>query len=125
MYFITGFGVLMMILSIVMIVSPRYWSDGIISFSQKSYFHWFEVISRAIAGLIFVHFYESTLHPNLIFAAGCLLVAVSVGLVLAGSVKHRKFAVWSANKFKKTFRVSGFGSLCFGMFLVYISSFGA
>jgi len=29
-------------------------------------------------------------------------------------------AVWSAQKFKSTFRPAGFGSFLFGVFLVYI-----
>lgn len=124
MYFITGFGLLMMCLSIIMIVNPAYWSDGIISFSKKTYFHWFEIISRLIAGIFFVIFSNTTLYPQLILAIGYLLICVGAGLFITGATKHRTFAVWSAHKFKSTFRPAGFASLMFGIFLVYISSVG-
>ena len=124
MFFIAAFGLLMMCLSIIMIVNPSYWSNGIIEFSRKSYFHWFEVITRLIAGLVFVSYNQTTLYPQLILSIGYLLIAVSIGLIITGSVKHRQFAVWSARKFKSTFRPAGFGSFVFGSFLIYISAIG-
>ena len=45
MYFIAGFGVLLTLLSTIMMVNPQYWANAIVSFSQKSYFHWFEVMT--------------------------------------------------------------------------------
>ncbi len=124
MYFITAFGLLLMGLSIIMIVNPNYWSDRILSFSEKPYFHWFEVMSRITAGLAFITFNKSTLYPQLILSIGCLLIAVGFGLLITGSVKHRQFAVWSVYKFKSTFRPAGVGSFIFGMFLIYVSTIG-
>ena len=124
MYFITAFGLLMICLSIIMIVNPSYWSNGIVDFSRKPYFHWFEVISRLIAGLVFVLYSQTTLYPQLVLSIGYLLIAVGFGLIITGSVKHRQFAVWSANKFKSIFRLAGFGSFIFGGFLIYISTIG-
>ncbi len=37
---------------------------------------------------------------------GYLLVAMGFGLLVIGHRRHRQFAVWSATKFKKTFRPS-------------------
>jgi len=105
-----------------MIINPNYWSVGIIDFSKKNYFHWFEVFSRIIAGLIFVLFNKSTLYPQLILGIGYLLIAVGFGLLITGSVKHRRFAVWSAHRFKSTFRFAGIGSFIFGIFLIYVST---
>ena len=124
MYFITAFGLLMICLSIIMIVNPSYWSNGIVDFSRKPYFHWFEVISRLIAGLVFVLYSHTTLYPQLVLSIGYLLIAVGFGLIITGSVKHHQFAVWSANKFKSIFRLAGFGSFIFGGFLIYISTIG-
>ncbi len=107
-----------------MIVSPSYWSNGIIEFSKKSYFHWFEVITRLIAGLVFVSYNQTTSYPQLILTIGYLLIAVGIGLIIIGSIKHRQFAIWSARKFKSTFRSAGFGSFIFGGFLIYISTIG-
>ena len=122
MYFIAAFGFLMICLSIIMIVNPNYWSNGIIDFSRKTYFHWFEVGSRIIAGLVFVFYGKNTLYPQLIHSFGYLLIAVAFGLIITGSVKHRQFAVWSAHKFKNIFRPAGIGSFIFGTFLIYIST---
>jgi len=123
-FIITAFGVLMMCFSTVMIVSPSYWSDGIIMFSKKTYFHWFEVFTRFTAGVVFVFFSSATLYPKLTLSIGFLLIAVAIGLLIVGPVKHRKFAVWSAYKFKSTFRPAGIVSFLFGLFLVYISTIG-
>jgi hypothetical protein len=124
MYFIAASGLLMMCLSVVMVVNPNYWADGIVNFSTKPYFHRFEVISRLITGLIFVLFNKSTLYPQLILGIGYLLIVVGFGLLMTGSVKHRKFAVWSAHKCKNIFRPAGIGSFIFGMFLIYLSTMG-
>jgi len=121
-YFISAFGLLMMCLSVIMIVNPNYWSDRIVDFSKKDYFHWFEISSRITAGLFFVIFHKSTLYPQLIQSIGFLLIAVGIGLLITGSVRHRKFAAWSAHKFKSTFRTAGVGSFMFGIFLIYIST---
>ena len=107
-----------------MIVNPNYWSDRIVCFSQKFYFHWVEVISRLTAGLVFAIFNKSTLYPQLILSIGYLLIAVGLGLLITGSDKHRKFAVWSAHKFKSTFRPAGIVSFIFSTFLIYISTIG-
>jgi hypothetical protein len=107
-----------------MIISPNYWSNGIVDFSRKPYFHGFEIVSRLISGLVFVLYSQTTLYPKLVLVIGYLLIAVGLGLTILGSVKHRKFAVWSAHKFKSAFRPAGFSSLIFGLFLIYISSVG-
>lgn len=105
-----------------MIVNPDYWANGIITFSKKAYFHWLEVISRLVCGLVFVLFNKSTTYDLLILSMGCLLIGVGLGLLIMGSVKHRNFAVWSAHKFKSTFRPAGIVSLIFSLFLVYAST---
>lgn len=122
MYFITAFGSVMICLSLVMIVNPRYWSDSIVTFSKKSYFHWFEVVSRLVVGFVFVGFSQSTLYPQLTLGIGCLLIAVGFGLIVIGAVKHREFAVWSALKFRGIFRLAGCVSLVFGLFLIYVAT---
>lgn len=109
----------MMILSLIMIVNPNSWVDGIVKFSQKSWFHPFEILSRLAFGLIFIFFAHQTLYPKFMSVIGYVLVAVSVGLLLTKPSKHKEFAVWSAEKFKNYFRWLGFISLAFGAFLIY------
>lgn len=119
MCIILFFGILLMLLSILMIVNPEYWANGIIKFSEKSWFHPFEIISRFVFGLSFILFAGKTDYPNLMLAIGYLLIAVSVGLLFTPPSKHRQFALWSAKKFRNKFRWLGFGSLGFGAFLLY------
>ena len=124
MYLITFFGFLMMLLSIVMIASPEYWATGIVRFSEKPYFHPFEILSRLAFGVAFIVYADQTLYPTLMVGIGYLLLTVGMGLLLTPSSKHKQFAVWSARKFKNTFRPMGFGSLFFGAFLIYAAVSG-
>ena len=119
MYIIALFGLLLMVLSLLMIINPQSWANGIVKFSEKPYFHLFEILSRLGFGLGFIIYAEQTIYPKLITYVGYLLVAVSVGLMLTPPSRHRKFAVWSTSKFRKTFRPIGFVSIFFGFFLIY------
>ena len=119
-YFIALFGLLLMGLSLVMIVSPVKWSVLIIEFSKKVYFHAFEIVSRLISGLIFIYAATETEYAMLIEGIGYLLVMVACGLMLTPPSKHRQFALWSATKFRSIFRLAGLLSFIFGGFLVYV-----
>jgi len=120
-YLIALFGVLMMLLSIVMMVNPDYWSRGIVKFSKVAYFHPFEILSRLIFGVVFITFAGQTLYPMLISVVGYILVIVGVGLLFTPPSKHRQFAVWSAQKFRPVFRPAGVVSFAFGIFIIYTS----
>ena len=122
MYFIAAFGLLMMCFSLTMIVSPNRWSNGIIRFSEKSYFHWFEVITRLFTGLVFVVYSQAALYPPAILGLGYLLIAVAIGLVIVGPTNHRNFAVWSAVKFRAYFRLAGAGGVTLASWLIYLST---
>ena len=119
MFVIAFFGFLMMLFSVVMIVNPEYWAKLIVKFSEMPYFHPFEILTRFGFGVAFIMFSGQTLYPNLMLFIGYLLIAVSVGLLLTPPSRHKKFAVWSADKFKKLFRPMGFASFLFGAFLIY------
>jgi hypothetical protein len=120
-YIIAFFGVLLMAFSVLMIVNPEYWANGIVKFSEKSWFHPFEIISRFVFGLSFILFAGQTLYPTLMSIIGYFLLAVSIGLLFTPPSKHKQFALWSAGEFRNKFRWLGFGSLAFGAFLVYAS----
>ncbi len=121
MYVIAFFGFLMMILSVLMIAKPDYWADGIVKFSEKWWFHPFEIISRFVFGLLFVLYADQTTYQTLILVIGYLLIAVSIGLLFTPPSKHKQFARWSAQKFRNKFRPLGFVSLLFGAFLVFLA----
>lgn len=109
----------MILLSLIMIISPNSFADGIVKFAEKPWFHPFEIISRFAFGLGFVYFSEQTLYPKLMTFIGIVLILVSSGLLLTPPSKHREFALWSAERFKGLFRWFGFVSLTFGAFLIY------
>lgn len=115
------FGSLMMFFSIIMIAKPMYWSESIIKFSLKPWFHWFEVASRLTFAILFLFAAEHSAYPNLILAISYVLFFVSVFLLIIAPKRHKAFAVWSAKSFEKWFRPLGVLSLAFGGFLVYTS----
>lgn len=121
MYLIAAFGFLMMLLSLTMVIKPDSFSAGIITFSEKPYFHLFEIVSRIIAGLIFVIYAAGTVFPTVISIIGFALILVGVGLALTPPRMHRKFAVWSANEFRDKFRLIGVVSVPLSLLLIYVA----
>ena len=119
MWIIAFVGGLMIALSAGMIWSPQSWADAIVAFSNKSYFHPAEIVTRLAGGTVFVYFAEQTLFPRVILAAGYLLLAVGVGLLLTPPSRHRQFALWTAAHCIGIFRPAGFVSVLFGGFLIY------
>ncbi len=125
MYLLASFGILMVLLSISMVLSPIRFSNGIIRFSESVYFHPFEIISRLAFGVVFVIYANHTLYPQMILVIGYILIAVGIGLTLTPPTKHKQFAVWSAKKFLHAFRPAGVISFLFGLFIIYASIGGA
>lgn len=119
MYLIAAFGFLMMLLGLSMVAKPDSFSNGIILFSEKSYFHLFEILSRITAGVIFVSYAANTVFPKTILFIGYGLILVGIGLTLTPPKLHRKFAVWSANSFRSNFRLIGIASVPLSIFLIY------
>jgi len=119
MVFIVIFGLLMVLLSLQMMRNPGEFSAAIIKFSNQSYFHVFEILSRLIFGLIFIYYAPSTSAVMINTVLGYLMLFTSILLVFIGAQKHRKFALWSATKFRSMFRFSGVFSFVFGIYIVY------
>lgn len=119
MYLIVAFGILMMLLSLLMVMKPESFSKGIISFSEKSYFHLFEIISRIATGIIFTVYAADTAFPKTILYIGYGLILVGISLALTPPKLHRKFAVWSAISFRNKFRLIGIASLPLSIFFIY------
>lgn len=105
-----------------MIANPEKFSRWIVSFSEKSYFHPFEIISRLAAGVGFTYFSGETRFPAMFLGIGILLVAVGAGLLLTPPSRHRQFARWSAEAFKGKFRFFGLCSLLFAGFLIFAAN---
>lgn len=121
MYFIAAFGVLMFGFGIYMVLNPIKWSKGIILFSEKAYFHWFEISSRFVAGSLFVIYSEQVKLSQMFYYFGFLMIAVSLGLILVGPRKHIAFAKYSAIKIQPYFRYAGIAACVLGTLITYLA----
>lgn len=119
MYFIAAFGLLLLYFAGRMIHAPQDFAKGIVWFSQQWFFHPFEILSRALAGIVMVLFAEQTATPMLFSILGYGLLAVAAGLTLTPPSRHRQFAVWSATAFAKYFRLIGVSTIPLALLLLY------
>ncbi len=119
MVFIVIFGLIMVLLSLQMMKNSGEFSTAIIKFSNQSYFHVFEILSRLIFGLICIYYAPSTSAVMINTILGYLMLFTSILLAFLGAQKHRKFALWSATKFRSMFRFFGVFSFVFGIYIVY------
>ncbi len=118
MYAIAAIGLLTIILSLIMIARPEAWSRGILRFAQKPYFHIAEIVSRLALGAVLLYFGRSTAYPRFFMAMGGVFVLAVIILIVAGSRRHREFALRSAT-FTYIFRPAGFAALILGAFIIY------
>lgn len=119
MYFIAAFGLLMLIFSLMMLFRPYAFAQGIINFSEQPYFHPFEIISRLVAGGLFVAYAAETQFPLLFKIIGLVLLLVGAGLALTPVKLHKKFAVQSAHSCRSYFRLIGMFSVVLAVALIY------
>ena len=89
-----------------MTVSPVQFSDAVLNFSKKSWFHTFEISSRLLLGVAFIALaFQHSLSPVLL-AMGLLLCFAGVFLICIGPTRHRSFA-GRVSKLGKKFRLLG------------------
>ena len=119
MFAIGVFGVGMVGMSLALVAKPDASAEAVLRFVRLPYFHPFEIITRLGFGVLFVLYADQSRFPTLISVFGYLLIAVGLGLLATPPSYHRRFGVWSVDKFSKYFRVAGLASLTFGMFLIY------
>jgi len=104
-----------------MAVNPKQFSEGIIIFSEKSWFHAFEIIARATMGLIFIKYSNTTLYPSVFNIVGYGLLVVAIGLIILAPKKHKKFTLWAAQKFENNFRLIGILSIPLGGLIIFMA----
>jgi len=119
MLLLTIFGLGMFLLGSVMLVKPIAFSNVIASFSQKPWFHAFEILSRLIVGVLFIFFAGQSTFPKELYFLGALLCFVSVFLVLIGAKRHKRFALLTSTIGSK-FRPIGVVAQICGAILMYI-----
>lgn len=116
-----GFG--MFTLGGIMLFKPMVFANGISQFSNKSWFHSFEITSRFIVGLLFIWQSKHSSYPLLFLVLGMVLCFTSIFLVLIGSSQHKRFAILTA-KIGKWFRPIGMFSLLAGSVIMYLGFWG-
>ena len=118
MYAIAAMGLVAVLLSLLMMWDPAKWCRGMVAFSEKPWFHMFEITSRLALGGVLFYFADSTLHPNAIRVVGGLFLFAGVFLVFIGKERHKALAVRFA-EYGRWFRFVGPFSIVFGAFLNY------
>lgn len=116
---IVVFGAGMVGISLALIVNPDVSAEAVLRFVRLRYFHPFEIVTRIGFGVLFVMYADQSKFPTIIRVVGYVLIAVGLGLLVTPPSYHRRFGVWSVEKFSKYFRVAGLGSLAFGVFLIF------
>lgn len=119
MYFIAAFALLMLFFSLIMLLKPFAFAQCIITFSEQPYFHPLEIISRLMAGGVFVAYADDTQYPVLFNLLGLVLLLVALGLALTPPGLHKQFAVQSAVRCKNYFRFIGVFSVSVSFALLY------
>lgn len=114
------FGLGMLIFGCLMFAKPLSFSKGILRFSEKPWFHSFEVISRLALGLLLLTSTQHTSYPLFVFVLGILLGFTSIFLIIMGADWHRRFAVFTS-EFNEKFRWLGVISIVGGFVLIYLS----
>lgn len=114
------FGAGMVMLGAIMVAKPMNFAKGIGSFSQKKWFHPFEIVSRFIVGVLFIIFADHTGFDKLVFGLGVLLIGVSLFLIVIGEKRHKSFAMKTV-KIGKRFRPIGIVAVVAGCALIAIS----
>ncbi len=119
MYSIALFGSILAAISLVMVAKPDAWARCIVRYSRMRYMHVLEILIRVGFGVLFLRFADDAKFPLTMKIIGYILLAVGVGLTLTPPSSHRRFAVWSVEKFSRYFRRAGLVSFAFGVFLIY------
>ncbi len=116
------FGIGMASLGLLMTISPIRFANHIVVFSDKPWFHRFEISSRLLVGGLLWWFAEQSGYPLLMTGLGLLLCFVGVLLIVIGEQRHRKFARLTAN-IGEHFRYIGLLSVLLGAGLFYYAVF--
>ncbi|WND02360.1 hypothetical protein QGN29_12450 [Temperatibacter marinus] len=122
MIIIIACGVLMSFFCLAAFLWPQKMVQGILRYSQKSYFQSLEVGTRFLMGAVFVYFSDQTNHPRDFLALGYLIMAVSFALMALGGERHSKFAVWITGLIGPYMRWVGLFFVPTGFLIIYWAS---
>lgn len=80
----------MLLFCIIMMIKPTMVSSAVLQFCHWQHFHRFEIISRAVLGLLFALNAKHTATPLFFYAIAVLLSLVACGLMWLGERRHRE-----------------------------------
>lgn len=119
MFLLVLFGSGMFVFGCMMVAKPDAFAKGITEFSNKPWFHLFEIVSRLTLGVLLLLISEQTSYPLLIQVIGGVLCFVGLFLIVIGSERHRKFASLTT-RIGRYFRPIGIVAQLCGLGLVYL-----
>jgi hypothetical protein len=119
MHLLVIFGIGLLGFGCYMVVKPLQFSRGIVWFSEKKWFHTFEIISRLVFGVIFLMLADKTSYPSVVSLLGGVLCFVSLFLIIIGPSRHRRFALLTSG-IGKQFRFFGLLVILCGLGLIYL-----
>ena len=109
----------MLIFGLMMFVKPHQFSEGIVSFSEQTWFHPFEILSRLTLGLLFLFLADTSPYSMLFNIIGGVLCFVAVLLLVMGAKRHKAFARKSAT-IGRNFRPIGVVAIVVSCGLIYL-----
>ncbi|WP_339725467.1 hypothetical protein [uncultured Paraglaciecola sp.] len=119
MHLLVIFGTAMLGFGCYMVAKPLQFSKGIARFSEKKWFHAFEIITRLAIGVVFLICADKTSDATLVSLLGGILCFVSLFLIVIGPSRHRRFALLTSG-IGKNFRILGLFAIVGGLGLVYL-----
>lgn len=113
------FGLGMVGISLAMWARPDATASRMLRFIRMPFMHPIEILTRVGFGVLFILGAGPSRFPVVLRAFGYLLVAVGLALLFTPPSLHRRFGVWSVERFSRRFRLAAVPSLAFGAFLIY------
>ncbi len=119
MLIILAFGFGMMTFGIMMIKNPIGFSQSIKVFSEKPWFHMFEIMTRLVIGCLLLFVATDTAYPFTFTLLAGILCFTSLFLIIIGAKRHKQFALLAV-KIGKHFRILGVLSVLCGAGISYL-----
>ena len=119
MYLIALVGMLMIVFSGAMVLSPDRWSSFAMTFSEMKYGRLLEAGSGLLFGAVLMLFAEQTGDPTLVGPIGLVLAIYGVAVLLTPAAALQKFLrLWAR---KKLFLPAALATTVLGIYLVYVA----
>ncbi len=119
MILIALYGLMIVLISLWMIVSPQSCVGRAIAYCRSPFMHPVDIGLSLVFGSVFVYYANQTAFPVPIKGFGLLLLAVGTGLIVVPPSLHQRYGVWSIEKTAPHWRWLAVFSLLAGLFFIY------